>query len=115
MRREVGLLLRQVGDEFDIDKAAVASWESGRTCPTPDKLERLDALYEARGEVVALYAAPPSLTEQVERLTAMLTEALARVQHVENIAMTFETRHGLVVAEPKQTAKRRRASASTAA
>lgn len=59
MREAAGLLQRQVGAEFDIDKAAVSSWESGRSRPDVKKLRRLDEMYGQPGAVLALFDLSP--------------------------------------------------------
>jgi len=38
LRVAAGLLQRQVGAAFDIDKAAVAAWEAGKTKPATERL-----------------------------------------------------------------------------
>lgn len=59
LRERSGRLQRQVGAAFDIDKAAVASWESGRSKPSIDRLGELDRLYGGTGEVLALFGVIP--------------------------------------------------------
>lgn len=71
LRMEAGLKQRQVGAEFDIDKAAVSDWERDKTRPTVEKLARLDELYNARGEVLALFGiARSTLDERIAALEA---------------------------------------------
>ena len=55
LREAAGLLQRQVGAAFDIDKAAVSEWERGKSNPDRKKLVQLDELYEANGEVLELF------------------------------------------------------------
>lgn len=74
LREASGLYLRQVGAHFDIDKAAVQQWETGRSAPSRDKLAKLDDLYQAQGEVLRLYdvlpAVPPG--DDLEALVSSL-------------------------------------------
>lgn len=60
LREAKGLLGRQVGAIFDIDKSAVSEWETGKSAPDRRKLVKLDELYDARGEVLALYDVAPA-------------------------------------------------------
>lgn len=77
LREAVGLLQRQVGAAFDIDKAAVSEWERGRSSPDKAKLVKLDEMYQAGGEVLNLYGVGvPSIDELVTRLAAI--EQVAR-------------------------------------
>lgn len=59
LREAKGLLGRQVGAVFNIDKSAVSEWETGKSNPDRRKLVKLDELYDARGEVLALYDVAP--------------------------------------------------------
>ena len=83
LRKDVGKLQRQVAAEFDIDKAAVSEWETGKSSPDRRKLVRLDEMYEAGGEVLRLYDVSQrddvldrvvSLAREVERLAARIDE-----------------------------------------
>lgn len=79
LRDEAGLLQRQVGAVFDIDKSAVSQWEKGESTPTVDKIGRLDDLYGGRGEVLALYGIKTRDAE-VAQLRANLKAVVAQVE-----------------------------------
>lgn len=86
LRKGAGLLQRQVGAHFDIDKAAVSSWEKGTTSPDKAKLVALDELYDAEGEVLTLYGVTPSVdvdalrrrVDELERQLRAVSLALVR-------------------------------------
>jgi transcriptional regulator with XRE-family HTH domain len=83
LRTDAGLLLRQVGAAFDIDKSAVQSWEAGKSSPDSRKLVKLDELYGGRGDVLALFgfqsddlrARVTKLEAEVRRLARALGQA----------------------------------------
>lgn len=72
LREAAGLLQRQVGAEFDIDKAAVSEWERGKSSPDRKKLVRLDELYDAGGEVLEIYGV--GRADDIAGLRAEVTE-----------------------------------------
>lgn len=76
LREAKGLLQRQVGAHFDIDKAAVSEWERGKSSPDRRRLVELDHLYEANGEVLALYDVGPADQALSDRV-ALLEEQVA--------------------------------------
>lgn len=77
LRVAAGLLQRQVGAAFDIDKAAVAAWEAGKTKPATERLGDLDRLYGGSGEVLALFAiTQPGGLDELRGQVAVLRRAL---------------------------------------
>jgi transcriptional regulator with XRE-family HTH domain len=59
LREAAGYKQRQVGAWFDIDGRAVSEWERGKASPDRRKLARLDEMYGANGQVLALYEVAP--------------------------------------------------------
>ncbi|MEM9513675.1 MAG: helix-turn-helix transcriptional regulator [Actinomycetota bacterium] len=86
LRRNAGLLQRHVGAEFDIDKASVSSWESGQTSPDRRKLARLDELYEANGEVLAMYGVTPP--DDGDARLDLLRQAVVTIGEALEVVMT---------------------------
>lgn len=88
LREAVGLLQRQVGAEFDIDKAAVSEWERGKSSPDKSKLVGLDVLYRADGEVLALYG----INRQPERYATieMAEEGLSQLRDLTDRVLRLE-------------------------
>lgn len=74
LRKAAGLLQRQVGAAFNIDKAAVSEWERGKSNPGRDRLLALDEMYGADGEVLRLYGVAPDTSNQISQLRSEVVD-----------------------------------------
>lgn len=81
LREAAGYKQRQVGAWFDIDGRAVSEWERGKSSPDRRKLVRLDEMYAADGEVLAMFDVSPTsqldvrvaeLERQVDQLAQLV-------------------------------------------
>lgn len=79
LRLAAGLVGRQVGAHFDIDKAAVSEWERGKSAPSRDKLVELDKLYRANGEVLELYGVKDGRLDVLESELSRQNAELVRL------------------------------------
>lgn len=80
LREAAGLLQRQVGAVFNIDKAAVSEWEKGKSNPSRSRLRQLDDMYNAKGEVLALFDVGANPDEMLIRLESNLDQLAARIE-----------------------------------
>ncbi len=88
LREACGLLQRQVGAAFDIDKAAVSEWENGKSNPDRRKLVKLDEMYGGTGAVLRLYeVAPMSNGEDLAKRLDELAEVVRRLQETFEAAL----------------------------
>lgn len=97
LRDAKGLTQRAVADHFEIDKASISEWERDRSAPSRRRLVALDDLYDAGGEVLALYGVKPSieaapldmvaaLLDRVDRLALLVEQLRADVDHLSRSA-----------------------------
>lgn len=92
LREGAGLLQRQVGAEFDIDKAAVSEWERGKSNPSRERLLRLDQLFHADGEVLRMYDVAPDTAAEISRLQSRLDRLVLEIEaQLQVVAAKTET------------------------
>jgi transcriptional regulator with XRE-family HTH domain len=87
LRQSSGLTQQGVGAEFGISKQAVADWEAGKSRPDIRKLRKLDELYGAGGQVLALYDLGEGEVSQLRAEVARLARAVDQIADVLGVTL----------------------------